>query len=141
MRGGQQRPATLAQVVLEPFEGVEVEVVRGLVEQQQVRVGDDQASERGARLLAAGHRGRRLRPFVLREPETAQGRVDAQVQRVPAERVVLVLEVGVGVLAGPAVPLEGGQRLRHPVEVRGPGADRAAQVRRGHEDRVEMGLL
>ena len=142
VRRDQQRPAALAQVVLEPFDGVEVEVVRGLVEQQQVRVGDDQPGQRGARLLAAGHRRRRLRPLVPREPEAAQRRVDPQVERVPAEDVVLVLEVGVGGLGrrGPSRS-NVGERLGHPVEMRGAGPDRRAQVRRGHEDLVEVGLL
>ena len=37
-------------------------MVRRLVEHQQVGVGDDEPGERGARLLAAGQRGRRLGP-------------------------------------------------------------------------------
>ena len=70
-------------------------MVRRLVEQQQVRVGDHEPGQRGARLLAARHRRRRLRPLVPREPEAAQRRVDALVERVAAEDLVLVLEVRV----------------------------------------------
>ena len=64
VRRDEQRPGPPAEVVLEPLERVEVEVVRRLVEQQQVRIGDDQPSERGPRLLAARQPGRRLGPFV-----------------------------------------------------------------------------
>ena len=49
----------------------------------------------GARLLAAGQRGRRLGPLVAREPEPAQRGVDPLVERVAAEDLELVLEVGV----------------------------------------------
>ena len=62
--GDEQRAGPPAEVLLEPLEGVEVEVVRRLVEQEQVRVGDDQAGERRPRLLAAGQRRRRLGPLV-----------------------------------------------------------------------------
>ena len=100
-------PAALRRCVLQPLEGVEVEVVGGLVEQEQVGVGDHQAGQRRPRLLAAGHRGRRLRPLVAREPEPAQRRVDPLVERVAAERP----RTGAGgprrpVLADAAVALE-----------------------------------
>ena len=58
----EQGAGAPAEVLLEPFEGADVEVVRRLVEQQQVRVRDDEPGERGARLLATGqrHGGRRI---------------------------------------------------------------------------------
>jgi hypothetical protein len=52
-----------------------------------------------------------------------------------------VLEVRVGRTACPVLVLEGGELLGHPLEVRGPVADRRPQVRGGHERRVEVGLL
>ena len=63
VRRDEERPAAPAEVLLEPLERVEVEVVRRLVEQEEVRIGDDEASQRGAGLLAARDRGRRLRPL------------------------------------------------------------------------------
>ena len=74
-------------------------MVGRFVEHQQVRVGDDEPGQRRPGLLAAGQRGRRLRPFVPGEAEPGQGRVDALVQGVAAEDLVPVLEVGVGRLA------------------------------------------
>jgi hypothetical protein len=44
------------QLALEPLEALDVEVVRRLVEQQQVGVAAERARERGARQLAAGER-------------------------------------------------------------------------------------
>ena len=92
----EQRPAPPAEVLLEPFERVEVEVVGRLVEQQQVRIGDDQPGQRRARLLAAGQRGRRLGPLVAGEAEAGQGGLDPLVERVAAEDLVLVQELRVG---------------------------------------------
>ena len=76
-----------------------------------------------------------------REPEPAQRRVDPLVERVAAEDLELVLELGVARLGDPAVALERGQPLGHQVEVGRAGPDRRAQVGRGHERRVEMRLL
>ena len=56
VRRDEQRARPPAKVLLEPLERVEVEVVGRLVEQEQVRVGDDQPGERRPRLLAAGQR-------------------------------------------------------------------------------------
>ena len=47
-----------AELVLEPLEARDVEVVRRLVEEQQVGVAAERARERGARQLAAGERRR-----------------------------------------------------------------------------------
>jgi hypothetical protein len=41
-------------MLLGPFEGGDIEVVRRLVEEEQVRIGDDEPGERGAGLLSAG---------------------------------------------------------------------------------------
>ena len=54
VRGDHERAGTATEVLLEPLERVEVEVVRRFVEQEEVRIGDDQAGERRARLLATG---------------------------------------------------------------------------------------
>ena len=91
----EQRPAPPAEVLLEPFERVEVEVVGGLVEEQEVGIGDDQPGQRRPRLLAAGQRGRRLGPLVAGEAETGQGALDPLVERVATEDLVLVEELGV----------------------------------------------
>ena len=104
-------------------------------------IGDDQPCERRPRLLAARQRRRRLRPFVAREPEPAQRAVDPLVERVAAEDLVLVEELGVGVVGDPALALHLRQPLGHPIEVGGAGPDRGAQVRRGHERLVEVRLL
>ena len=142
MRGDEQRAAPPAEVLLEPLERVEVEVVGRLVEQQQVRIGDDQPGQRRPRLLAARQRGRRLRPLVAGEAEAGQRALDPLVERVAAEDLEPVQELGVGAARRP-VPSRSiaGQPLGHPLEVGGARPDRRPQVRRGHERLVEVRLL
>ena len=101
VRRDEQRAGPPPEVLLEPFERVEVEVVRRFVEEQQVRIGDDQPRQRRPGLLAARQRRRRLRPLVPREPEPGQRALDPLVERVAAEDLVLVEELGVGVVGDP----------------------------------------
>ena len=54
MGHGDDRALVLAQVMLQPGHGLGVEVVGGLVEQQDVRFGEQQAGERDAPAFAAG---------------------------------------------------------------------------------------
>ena len=115
VRRDEQRAAPAPEVLLEPFERVEVEVVRRLVEEQQVRVGDDQPGQRRPGLLAARQRRRRLRPLVAGEPETGQRALDPLVERVAAEDLELVLELGVGVVGDRA------RRARSPPAARPSG--------------------
>ena len=55
----EQRAGASPEVLLQPLEGAEVQVVRRLVEEEQVRRGDHEPRQRGPRLLPAGQRGRR----------------------------------------------------------------------------------
>ena len=63
----EERPGTPAEVLLEPLDRTDVEVVRRLVEEHQVRVADHEPGERGTRLLSAGQRRRGPHPLVARE--------------------------------------------------------------------------
>ncbi len=54
MRHEQQRALELAQGVLEPADRVDVEMVRRLVEQKQIRLGDERLAEQGPPPPAAG---------------------------------------------------------------------------------------
>ena len=141
VRRDEQRTRPAAQVLLEPFEGVEVEVIGRLVEEEQVRIGDDQPCQRRPRLLSARQRRRRLRPFVTGEAEPAQRALDALVERVAAEDLVLVQQLRVGVIGHTLLALHRREPLGHPIEMRGARPDGGPQVRRGHERLVEMGLL
>ena len=77
----------------------------------------------------------------LAKPRPLQGGVDALVERVPAEDIELMLEIGVRGIGHAAIALEGSERVRHPLEVRGAGPNGRPQVRGGHEGLVEVGLL
>ena len=63
-----------AQHLLQPFERLDVEVVRRLVEQQQVGLRRKRARERRARQLAAGERGERPVEVGFGEAEPAHDR-------------------------------------------------------------------
>ena len=130
-----------AEVLLEPLDRGDIEMVRRLVEQEEIRLGDDEPRERGPRLLPAGQGGRRLGPFVAGEPEAGQGLVDAVVEGVAAEDVELVLEVRIAGRLDVAGVLHLGQPGRHRLEMGRSMADRCPEVRSGHERVVEMGLL
>ena len=118
MRRDEQRARPSPEVLLEPFDRPDVQVVGRLVEQQQVRVRDHEARERGAGLLPAGDRRGRARPLVAREAEPGQGLVHALVERVAAEDVEAVLEVGVVAAGRVPVVLESRELLGHALEVR-----------------------
>ena len=115
----EQRAVPSPEVLLEPLDRPDVEVVRRLVEEQQVRVRDHEPGERRPRLLAARQRRRRPAPLVAREPEAGQRLVDALVERVAAEDVEPVLELRVA--GSPAWPpcSSALELLGHPLEVRG----------------------
>ena len=61
VRRDEERAGASPEVVLQPLQRAEVEVVRRLVEEEQVGRGDDEAGERRPRLLAAGQARRRAR--------------------------------------------------------------------------------
>ena len=110
--GDEERAGATPEMLLEPLDRPDVEVVRGLVEEHQVRVRDDEPGERRARLLAAGQGRRRPQPLVAGEAEAAQRLVHALVQRVPAEDVEAVLELGVVRAGGVPGMLELGRAPR-----------------------------
>ena len=56
MRDEDDRGVERLQLLLEPLEALDVEVVRRLVEQQQVGIAGERAGERGAGQLSAGER-------------------------------------------------------------------------------------
>ena len=56
MRDEDQRAAPVTQQVLQPLDGVDVEVVGGFVQQQQIGLGDQRLRQRDALPGAAGQR-------------------------------------------------------------------------------------
>ena len=74
MRDEDHRGVERLQLALEPLEARDVEVVRRLVEQQQVGVAAERARERRARQLAARERAQRPVEVLVGEAEAAQHR-------------------------------------------------------------------
>ena len=121
------------QLVLEPFEARHVEVVRRLVEEQQVGVAAERARERRARQLAAGERVERAVEIGLREAEAARDGADALAPGVAAGVLEPRLRLGIAAsVCGPWSPrrhrlLEAPQLLLDRDEVGGAREDVLAQ--------------
>ena len=115
------------QLLLEPLQVLDVEVVRRLVEQQQVGIAGERAGQRGARQLAAGE-GRQLPVEVaLREAEAAQRRRRPVAPGVAAG--VLEPRLGLGVAAQRRlVVVAGRHRLLEPAQLL-LGLDQVARAR------------
>ena len=77
----------LQQILLEPVAGFEIEVVGGLVEQQQVRLFEQQLGQRDAHLPAAGEFLGAARPVFLPEAQTVQHRAHLRFDGVAVARV------------------------------------------------------
>src|SRR5215210_210410 len=81
VRDGLEEPAVVCddhdsrverlQLALEPFEAFDVQVVRRLVEEQEIRVAAERTRERGARQLTAGESLELAIELLLRETEPA----------------------------------------------------------------------
>ena len=85
----QQRTAELDQKLLQPADGLDVEVVGGLVEQQQVGLGDQRPRQQHPALEAAGQ----LRELGIRvQPQARQHRLDAVGVAPAASRLEPVLD-------------------------------------------------
>ena len=70
------------QVVLQPFRGLDIEVVGGLVQEHQVGALEQELGEHQPRLLAARERAGRTVEVGCREPQSAEDLLDAMVDRV-----------------------------------------------------------
>ena len=83
------------QIVLQPLQRGEVEVVRRLVQQEQIRLLQQQLAERGACLLAAAQMRSRARLLLARKAEAIQHLAHARLQRIAARVLEALLYIGV----------------------------------------------
>ena len=127
----------VVQIVLEPVARFEVEVVGGLVEQQQAGLLQQQFGQRDAHLPAAGELLGLALPVFLGEAEAAEDRADLRVEGVDVVDVELVGDVGVAVGGGEVLARLGvgggegvGDLLGLALRVRGGGRRRRGTRRR-----------
>ena len=83
----------LAEEVLEPAPALDVEVVGRLVEEQEVRLLEEEPRQPHARALAAGHLADQDPELVVREAEAMERLVDPVVDRVAAGALHLLLDL------------------------------------------------
>ena len=96
MRDQQIAALELLQELLEKLDALEIEVVRRLVQQEQIDLRQQHAREHGPVLLAAAELVDRTRPLVLVvEADSGQHALDQRVERVAVRVLVVVLQLGV----------------------------------------------
>jgi hypothetical protein len=83
------------QVVFEPVAGLQVEVIRGLVQEKQARLLQKQLRERNAHLPAAAEFLTGAGPVVPRKTETVKNCADLGFQRVTSPQVEKLGKTGV----------------------------------------------
>jgi hypothetical protein len=93
--GQQDGARVVAQPALQPDDALDVQVVGGLVQQQQLGAGQQQAGELHAHPPAAGQRRHGARQLVLPEAQAVQDRGGAGLQVVTPARGELALHLAV----------------------------------------------
>ena len=83
------------ECLLEPLQGLDVEMVGRLVQQQHVRRSGQRAGQRGARELASGERVQRPVQIAVGEPEAVRHRGRTVAPQVSAARLQTRLRTGV----------------------------------------------
>ena len=125
--------------LLEPLDAFEVQVVRGLVEQQQVRVAKQQLGQGDAHLPATGEVLGGLVEVLDGKPEAAQDGAGAAVELVAAQALEAVL--GVAVLLEKGVELIALRRVGNLGLELGDALAEAADLRCRGLDLLERGLV
>ena len=137
MGDDEEAALVLLEIPAQPFDGVGVQMVGGLVEDERVRVGEEDARQFDAAALAAGQGAELLLHDLLRQAERSRHRGRLGLGRVAAGLVE--------VLHGLVVTVHG---LRHHVRIRvghpllglADAVDDRSDVARAHHA-VECGLL
>ncbi len=95
MRHDHQAARPFEQRLLQPFHGVQVEVIGRLIEQEQVGLFQEKASEQGAGALAAAERRQRLGVLLRAEAQAGQHLLRAQLVGVTAANIERELQLAV----------------------------------------------
>ena len=80
------------QIILEPVARFQIEMIGRLVQQQQVRLCQQQLGQRDAHLPPAGEFVDLPRPVFLAEAETGKHRADLRIERIAVERMKALLQ-------------------------------------------------
>ena len=131
MRDEDDRGVDRLELALEPLEARDVEVVRRLVEEQQIGVAAERAGQRGSRQLSARECRERALEVVRREAEVARDRVEPLSPGVAARVLEARLRLGIAPECRRLV-VAGGHRLFEPAQLPLGGG----QVGRAREDVV-----
>ena len=104
VRNQQIRERVIREIGFEPVAGFEIQVIRRLIQQQHVRLGQQQLRERDAHLPAAREMFGAPRPVFLLEPEPVKHRAHLRLNRVAISiakfRIDVVQTIGCGFVFG-----------------------------------------
>ena len=95
MRNEHERPVVALQELLQPLDGGEVEVVRRLVQEEQVGLRGEDAGELDAHAPAPGEREERLVEGIRRKAQPAERDLDARFHVVAAQMLEPLLKLAV----------------------------------------------
>ena len=95
MRDGDDRTLERREILLQPFDGVQVQMVRRLVEKQDIRILQNEAAEVHARLFAARERVKQALAHLRRDGKAVCDLVDGRLGVVAAETLELGRELAV----------------------------------------------
>ena len=112
MRNQHNRVRVIGQVLLQPIAGFQIQVIGGFIQQQQVRLFEQQLGQSDAHLPAAGKLLGALVPFLVRKPEPGDHRPHLRLDGVAVAITKFTIQVmeAVGHLR---VLDAGGIQLRH----------------------------
>ena len=137
MADHQHRAGVALEIVFQPFHGGKVQVVGGLVQNEDIRFFQQQLRQTQPRQLAAGEHRNVLLPCILRKAHAGQHLFDVHVHVVAIggvhnilQSIVLCQQVGVIGLGSHAALQD--LHLRHGIQHRGKGgAHLAVDIQRG----------
>ena len=132
MRDEQHGAGVVLEILLEPDEREQVEVVRGLVEHQQIGLHDEQAREVRAHHPAAGKLARQFREIRLAKAQPGQHLLRLRLDLRVAQRLVLGVGLEIRRAGNVARLLAGVQDFLQRLDLAGPA--------RGHIHRRHLAL-
>ncbi len=93
MRDQHEGERIIGQILLQPVAGFQIQVIGRLVQQQQVRLFEQQFGQRDAHLPAAGEFLGAALPIGMREPEPGQHRSHLRLDGVAVARAKLAVQL------------------------------------------------
>ena len=96
MADDEHRSLIIGEIGFQPGDGIHIQVVGGLVQQEKVRLGQQQPAQSGPGFLASGEGGEGLGKFFFPEPQSLQNPCHLALAGVPVFHLKSVGQPGIG---------------------------------------------